>query len=215
MFLVVSAICVGSFPLDYHPIRNVFSSEERKAQTLETIRSIRDRSDEQIVLVETGNHHTVGFSLDEVRDSVDRFIDLGRDEEINQAVNSPHKSWAELVSTRKALQMIPESDDYIIKLSGRYTLTDAFDISAFRCGDMTAKIFREHGPVRCCSVLYSMFGTRLFSEMCEQCYSRFYDRRSTSMEEMLYDWCSRKTLNEVDRLGCRGMIAVSGTQWEE
>jgi hypothetical protein len=215
MFLIISAICINDSPLDYHPTRTVFSSEQRLEQTIETIRSVREYTTERIVHVECGNHINRKFSMDKIKNEVDLFIDLGEDKEVNVAVNSPHKSWAELVSIRAALPKIPQTAEIIYKLSGRYQLTPKFDSALFRTGDITAKLFLEHGPTRCCSVLYSIGGTKRYSELCDYCYSKFGDNKSRSIEEMLYDWASQKSLNVLDILGCRGKIAVNGMVWEE
>lgn len=213
MFLVISTICTNQNPLDYHPTRSVFTPQQRLEQTIESIKSIRKYTNHRVVHVECSNYAEMGLSLDPIRDAVDVFIDLSKNPEVIGAANSPHKSWAELLSVRAALSLLPPSDETMFKLSGRYCLNESFDISKFGIGDVTAKVYRIYGPTRCCSVLYSVTNASRYADMCEYCYHNFSDRKWTSMEEMLYLWASRNSLHEIDSLGCRGKIAVTGEEW--
>jgi hypothetical protein len=212
MFLVLSSICTNSKPLDYHPVRSVFSAEDRLKQTLETIESIRKFTDHRIIHVECGNHKQVGFDLSVISSRVDQFLDLSDNPYILSCVNSPHKSWAELIKIHTALQNTSD-DGFIFKISGRYTLTEDFDQNSFYFGDISAKVFSDHGPMRCCSVLYSMKDVVTYREFCSTAKSKFQQNKYVSMEEMLYDWAKNKNLSIKETLGCRGLISVSGCEW--
>ena len=212
MFLIVSTICTNSKPLDYHPNRSVFTHEDRLKQTLETIQSIRRLTTDRIVHVECGNHKKVDMNLSPIRSLVDDFFDLSDNPDIMSCVNSPHKSWAELKMVEAGIEKLSD-EGRVFKISGRYCLSENFDLKSFHSGDITAKVFVEHGPVRCCSVLYSMRDLATYKDFCSTATRRFQSRQHVSMEEMLYDWAREKTLSIRETLGCRGLVSVSGQEW--
>lgn len=125
-FLVTSVIDITSKPLTYSSVRSIYSSEERYLQTLETIKSIRRQfKSSKITLIESG--HT---------DYGERFIGYVDSYYFNKEtlvkrklINSKNKGIGEVYQILTALQVFDYSCfDLIVKISGRYKLSDQFSI---------------------------------------------------------------------------------------
>lgn len=219
-FVVVSCICVGTDPLDYTSVRSVFSNQERYAQTLDGIRSIRTHCPTaNIVHLECGNHNKMGMSVDKIRDEVDLFLDLSTDEKVSMWCNSPHKSRAELVSMsvglRKVLEQNPSLvDGKLFKISGRYLLTENFSASNFSETHPSFMVDKSWSTPKCVSVLYSVPSCNVLLDFCNKIEAEKSIPYYLSMEDMLYIYFNQ-SIREIDVLGCSGRIAVSGEEWSK
>lgn len=110
--------------------RTVFSPEERSRQTMETIRSIRARlPGARIVLVEGGLHSDASMPLAE---AVDEYLYVGDRSIVRWACDSSNKSMGEAVMLITALARMVTRAQYYFKISGRYILSDRFNISAWK-----------------------------------------------------------------------------------
>ena len=117
-------------PLSYIDTRSVFTHEERYAQTIETIKSVRSKIPNSIIcLVEcskfTDDQHEYISSL------VDHFINLFDNTELRSKIYGKSKSLGEGTMTIAALQYILSNKlDYtsLYKISGRYWLSESFSL---------------------------------------------------------------------------------------
>lgn len=209
MFLITSVIVPSSGPLDYTSVRSVFTPEQRLQQTINSIESVRKNTDQKITLVECSNHISSNFDLSVLKSLVDVFIDLSSDSFMLSTCNSPNKSWAEIQMIDRVIDHLP-TDERIFKLSGRYVLLNSFDINKFNNGDISARLFIDGLPKRCCGVVYSMKNSTTYKEFTTTCINRYNNARHVSMEDMLYSWACSKDFNVLSSIEASGSIAVSG-----
>lgn len=124
IYLISSCINPVDKRLDNFISRSVFSQKERLDQTLETIRSIRDRvSNSYCVLLESSviDHET----RDSISEKVDIFLDYSKDSLYRQMTEGYNKSIGEASTVLSGLQYIIQSDIKFLsisKISGRYSL---------------------------------------------------------------------------------------------
>lgn len=211
MFVIPSVIAPCAAPLDYTSVRSVFTPEQRLEQTIGSIESIRNYTDEKILLIECSNHTNIGLDISILNQLVDTFVDLSLDSNILSVCNSPNKSWAEIQMLHRALSFIPVNER-IYKLSGRYFLLETFDKNKFDRGDISAKIFHDGLPPRCCGVVYSMKDRDTYGDFTSYCISKYNMSRHVSMEDMLYAWACNKNFNVLSSIDAGGSIAVSGNK---
>lgn len=211
MFLITSVIVPSKNPLDYTSVRSVFTPEERLNQTIESIRSVRKYTNQKILLVECSNHVTEKFDISKLKDLVDVFVDLSDDIDMLSVCNSPNKSWAEIQMIDRVIDYMAEGER-IYKLSGRYFLLDTFDIKKLDYGQISAKLFIDNLPTRCCGVVYSIQDRETCRDFTSHCIQKYKNRKHVSMEDMLYAWATTKKFNVVDSVNAGGLIAVSGNK---
>ncbi len=138
--------------------------EERFAQTLETLESIKKHiPNADIALVECS---PVSKMLYELSARADVFLNLYPDEEIRK---SPHKGVAE---ARMLLSMLNLLDRWeyrnVFKLTGRYLLNSDFDYSLWASDDVTVKRTEHYGGPSIHTFLYKFNKSNIlnFKEIC-------------------------------------------------
>ncbi len=125
--VISSVIYPSDKQLSYSDVRTVYNVEERIQQTKETIYSVRRYiPNADIILVDAGLKNP----KENFENLVEHYIYLGDDKKIQKAVNSKYKGWGEVEMLLKAIKAV-ESYEFVLKLSGRYKLTESFDISNF------------------------------------------------------------------------------------
>ena len=104
--------------------RSIYTSKERRIQTINTVKSIRlYMPDASIVFVEGG-----GIYDSEIANQVSKYIYLGGNFFVKKAVNNKCKAWGEIVLTLiGCFYWIKYA--YVFKISGRYQLTNKFNRS--------------------------------------------------------------------------------------
>lgn len=126
-FVITSVVYPCNLSLNYCDTRSAFNTSERIKQTQSTIQSVREKCPSaHVVLVDGGEQDP------QLQDMVDEYFYVGNDEKIRQAVGSPYKGLGEAYLILSVLDKIKEEYDYYFKLSGRYYLTDAFDVTDFQ-----------------------------------------------------------------------------------
>lgn len=127
--LITSIIDPPNIPLSYISTRSIYTSDERFEQTKKTFQTVREKiSNAKIFLVECSklNQEQETFMLQ----NSDYFLNLYGNEEIRKNMHSESKSLCEGTMTYQALQFIENNHieyDKLIKISGRYWLSDNFD----------------------------------------------------------------------------------------
>jgi hypothetical protein len=127
--LITSIIDPPKKPLSYISTRSIYTSDERFEQTKKTFQTIRQKiPNAKIFLVECSkmNQEQEKFMLE----NSDYFLNLYGDENIRKYMHSESKSLCEGTMTYQALQCIENNHieyDNLIKISGRYWLSDNFD----------------------------------------------------------------------------------------
>ena len=197
LFLVTSVIHV---PASTDPWQTtVYSSFDRYEQTLETIRVIRDKVPFARVVVLEGSAQKVCFET--------------ADETIHFPVHRLAKSVGEatlLINFLENRTDIIERSSIIFKISGRYTLTDRFDIRRFSKSKITInRSIRDwswNDDKTVCLTMLFAFPPCVRDMMIERL--KFVQTRGPDIEHSItYGFHDFKN---VDVLGIRGALAPTG-----
>lgn len=127
VFLVTSII----YPrydknVSYDAPRSIFLPEERAEHTIGTIQSIRKKvPSAKIVLIESGLQKELPCNL---KERVDQYIYIGDRRLVRRAVDSKNKSTGEAVMLLTGQRSLRWKADRYFKISGRYFLTDDFNL---------------------------------------------------------------------------------------
>ena len=138
IFIVSSCINIDSSPLAYFHKRSVFEPEERLHQTLFTLRAIREKINNCVIIV-TNNNGLTNDQREIMKSHCDYIIEIDTDIKldeytftINDLKTHPSKSFAETVSLYNACDKILELGlefDYVWKISGRYYMLNSFNLA--------------------------------------------------------------------------------------
>lgn len=216
IFLITSVINTGAEYWTYSYTRSAYGSDERFADTLKTIQSIREFSkDSMIVFVE-------GSKLDDIMKktitaAVDIFIDASTISEVEQAcLKSRKKGYGEIVKTSIALEVLRTHKiefNRLFKISGRYYLNEKFDINRFSTSCYTFKSISTDvpGSEGSWTVLYSVPYALLddFVKAVASCIQTYREVTSMALEIILPKKCNPQIL--IDTLGVSGYVAVDRT----
>jgi hypothetical protein len=129
---------------------SVYKPEERVEQTLKTIESVRQKiPNSYICLTDCGIPGLEGELKDKLISVVDTFVDFGKDTNVNWiSENIQHqdtvKNLTELMVAGKFFKLAKDNNWFqncqrIFKVSGRYWLTDKFDIARYHQEDAQGK----------------------------------------------------------------------------
>jgi hypothetical protein len=146
LVLITSIIYTPNLPLSYISTRSVFSHEERFEHTKKTIQTIREKIPNAIIfMVECSDfireHHQY------LLEHTDYFLNIYNHPNILSNIYSKSKSLGEGTMTIVALKYILENNimfDNLIKISGRYWLSDKFDYSIFDSDSIVIKYIEDN-----------------------------------------------------------------------
>lgn len=138
--LVTSIIKPPNTPLSYG-VRSVYTSEQRFQQTKLTIQSIYEKiPDAKIFIIECSD-----LNEDEINyfsQNSTYFVNLYNNVNLRNLMHSNSKSLCEGTMTISALDFLIQNNiqyDNLIKVSGRYYLSENFDINNFMNNDIVLK----------------------------------------------------------------------------
>ena len=145
LVLITSIINTPNRPLSYG-VRSIFTCEERFEQTKLTIKSIKEKvPDCQILIVECSEFN------DEQRDfflqNSNYLLNLFNNISIREKIYSSSKSLCEGTMTYHALQFIIDQNikfDNLIKISGRYYLSENFNYDNFNNNNIVIKYIENN-----------------------------------------------------------------------
>ncbi len=224
----------------------IYKASERIAQTLETVQSARKYiPDTTIILIDNSKvdvQNDVSPEFDELIDAVDYYIDNSSDTDIQHFHNNVTnydigKNSMECIGMFKALTYIstnPElmnkltSATRIFKLSGRYVLTDKFNISDFTNDSTIGKyVFKTAQPAwipvpdtgvttllqtRLWSFAPSQFiqTINLFKQILDNMFATFNAGKYIDVEHSMAKFIPADQLVQLDKVGLKGNIAPNG-----
>jgi len=218
----------------------IFNSEQRLAQTLDTIQSIRDRvPGAKIILVEMGAIPLTQDQTDRLTNATDYILNFNNDPSVVELFNSTDnwdivKNITEVMCFSRGLGQIVEHTDLlhnvqrIFKMSGRYTLSDEFDIGYYEQYSVQSHIVVSHRrnsqfPYNL-TLVEKQFMSRLWSwpmsltnEILEV-YNQglqYMEQRILAggycdIEHMLYKFLDHNKIIEKDAVGVCGNIGPNG-----
>jgi hypothetical protein len=216
----------------------VYTPEQRLEQTLATIASVKNCvPDAKLIAVELAGVSPTDEQRRIMEDNLDVYVDLSTDENVRAIYNSTDnwdivKSSTEVMGFGNALQQLSDAGelegiDRVFKLSGRYLLSDTFDIDIFASRpDRIVVANRKQ----------SQFGPAITGGITEQYMSRLWswpaDQTQTvidtyqegliyiaetfarggycDIEHMLFKYLPADLVDEVERVGVCGNIAPTG-----
>lgn len=220
--------------------QSVYTSEVRFEQTLKTIETVRERIPNSVVcLVESS---IIGLNNEEkakLVDKVDYFFDFSKEAMLKQIAENPHKdtsqNLSELVTLIKAFTIIKNKKifdgcDRIVKVSGRYWLTENFDIekhdqsnkfvffkktlSQFPFGLTNASLQYMTRTYSFDTMLLDSFISSL-KEMLDHMQDTVNDKRYIDIEHLFCKFIPKKSIFELGRIGVSGNISKSGALVED
>lgn len=140
LVLITSVIKTPDIPLSY-AVRSIYTSEQRFEQTIKTIDSVREKIPNSKILIVECSELNEEQSYYLIKNS-DYFLNLYDDSERCKNIYSRSKSLGEGTMTISALEYIINNNidyDNLIKISGRYWLSDNFLYSNFENDNIVIK----------------------------------------------------------------------------
>ena len=190
--------------------------QTRFQQTLESIKSIRDKVPNSIVLL-VENSFDLPPDVEKIlADSVDYYIYIGKRRDIIALNRDGVKGGGEAYMLLVAFDFIKSNNvkaNRIFKLSGRYQLSYKFDISLY--DNMNANyVFKtrdKHEYQKDCFLHTRMwsFGYSILEETIELISKSFGTlfSENITIEESIYKHIDKTKLTEINRIYCEGYIA--------
>jgi hypothetical protein len=224
----------------------IYNPVERIQQTLDTARSAKKYiPGAVIILVDNSKidvQNDTSAEFEELIDLVDYYIDNSEDADIQYFHNNVSnydigKNAMEAMGLFKAMNFIRNdkdlleefnSADRVFKLSGRYQVTDKFDINKFHSSETTSKyVFKKAQPAWIKSEetgVTTLLQTRLWSfppdllvptlqmyqQIIENMISTFNAGKYIDNEHSMSKFIPRDKLVEVEVVGLMGNIAPNG-----
>jgi hypothetical protein len=224
----------------------IYDHTERLAQTIATAESARKYiPDSTVILIDNSKPDIQMDESDEFEsllDLVDFYIDNSHDPDIQYFHNNVSnydigKNSMEVIGFIKALDYIRNSEELfalvnetnrVFKLSGRYELTDKFDISRFDNDDTKDKyVFKKAQDAWCdysVTNVEQLLQTRLWSftpslfdetlEMFKAILANMLDtynkQQYIDIEHSIYRFIDHTKLVQLDTVGIKGNIAPNG-----
>jgi hypothetical protein len=207
IFIITSTIITQS---------GLISPYDRFLQTIETIDSIRKKlKNSIIILVDNSNLTFIGNESEKLISKVDYFFNIS-ERKICQFMNKKEiKGAGESYMLLVALNFIKQTNlasKRIFKISGRYKLSDEFDINLYEnlLGKFCFKKIdkNEYGKYFLHSRMWSFCNT-LLDETIELVKNSFitHTKEDITIEEAIYKNIDLKKTVEFERIYCEGYIA--------
>jgi len=194
----------------------------RYLQTLDTIKSVRDKVNGTIVFVENS---TIPLTVDQsqlIKNSVDHYINVGGRTEVMYFNSNGIKGAGETYMLLVALDFIKInkiSTDRIFKISGRYKLSENFNIGVYdqTIADRYCFKTRDRGKYsNSLTYLHTRmwsFGSILLEDARAmlQAAMKTHLIDSITIEEAIYKHINLQKLIELETIGCEGYLAPWNT----
>lgn len=216
----------------------VYTTEQRLQQTLDTIASIRRHvPDAKIVAIELAGISPTAEQVEIMTANTDLYIDFSKNEAVVDIFNSTDnwdivKNTTEVMGFANALEQMQANHtfndvDRVFKISGRYTLSDTFDIKQFE---------QLPGRIVVATRRNSQFGAAITGGITQQYMSRLWswpveateqvieayndgfvyiaERIAAGgycdIEHLLFKYLPSALVTEVAKVGVQGNIAPNG-----
>jgi hypothetical protein len=218
---------------------SIYKPEERLAQTLETIASVRERIPNATICLTDCSQPGISVEVkDQLVKHVDYFIDFSSDENViwihdNIQVQDIVKNLTELTVVHSFFETAQEKGwfdncERVFKVSGRYRLTDKFNIRDYEndiVGDkyvVSKRMLSQfaHGITGVDQQhmlrVYSFGANRisefilLLEDMVEHMQDRVNNGGYIDIEHLWYKFLPKPDVIEFDRTGVKGLVAPNG-----
>ena len=221
-FVIPSTIDISRDSLNYSTTRTIYSTEDRLRQTIKSIESIREKVPGAHIFLSEGGKTDFKEQLASL---VDHYMYLGNENVVRSAVDSKLKNLGEMEILLRTFPLTA-SYDFTFKLSGRYWLSEDFDLANYDSEHMNFKNYVPHRtdfPFGPSSYIKGSHSTRLFSvpkslhpELMDELNRILPDIKSGSViEKTIGKYIKGKYFFYIRQLGCAGFIAVNGDEIRE
>lgn len=189
---------------------------DRYLQTLDTIESVKNKdSKAAIILIDNSSIPLDYQQYNTLLNTGVTFLDTGDRKPCKELNSSGVKGAGEAYMLLVAIDYIKQNNllpKRVFKLSGRYKLTDLFDINLYDnlCDRFVFKTrnINEYGATSLHTRLWSACGS-LIDEMEELISISFYQHimQNITIEEAMFKYICKDKLIELDNIHCEGIIA--------
>ncbi|MCL5784048.1 MAG: hypothetical protein M1142_01675 [Patescibacteria group bacterium] len=202
-FILLSLIYFSDKKLSYSDNRSAFTPLQRAKQTVKTINSIRKSiPSANIIMIEVGRNPNLPCNLPEL---CDEFVYLGNNFLIRAACDSRYKGLGEVISLLLAKKYLINKADYFFKISGRYYLTEKFDLSQWVSDKFVIRKYNNDMSTR----LYG-FPNKLFNFwFLALLKSLPYLLIGRAIEHTLPKFLPSKEIKALNNLGIAGKVGVN------
>ncbi len=203
--VVITSVCIPvEKSLTYSGTRSAFAPDERIAQTLATVESVRARlPDAVIVLVEAGQQTS---ALEPLKQAVDQYIDVGARTLVRRVVDGPFKSLGEAIMLIAAHAQLPRAA-YYWKLTGRYLVTDQFRREDWRVAGFSWKLLKD---AYVSTRLYGVHGDSRAAWLAALVRGLALGRLDYPIEHTLYRYTDKASHHYLTSTGLAGTDGVNG-----
>lgn len=220
-----------------------FDTDQRLTQTLDTLNSIYKKvPDAKVIIVESSAEPLTEEQIETLQSKTHWIVNLSGDETIRKIFNGTEnwdvvKNMCELLAFNTALKMLDDQNllkdiDRIHKLSGRYLLSDNFNLLIYE--RFTDKIilpmrFRSQftDPLEQMDVPFQ-YMSRLWSwpkmhhdtvrtfyrNAIEEFVNRLKEKKRMDMEHLLFLLLPPNLIKEVPMIGVKGQLGQNGNRVE-
>jgi hypothetical protein len=212
LVLITSIIKPPNLPLSYISTRSIYSSKERFEQTKKTFETIKEKiPNSKIFLVECSE-----LSEEEnnyFTNNSDYFLNLYNNENVKKNIYSTSKSLCEGTMTTCALENILLNNiefDKLIKISGRYWLSENFNYENFNNNNIVIK-YIDGDRDNVFTALYQLpkESTIIFNNFLKNNFDKMFQCIGY---EILFGVFIKNEENEkkiIDPIGLCGFVSVS------
>lgn len=220
----------------------VFTADQRLTQTIDTLASIRTRAPgAKVFLIEMAAIPLTESQKAVLAPLVNRIVDFNDDQDVKDIFNGSEnwdwvKNATEVMCFKQAVEQLREAGEFadidrIHKISGRYTLSDVFDLTVFE--QHPDKIVVKHKmnsqfPYNVTKV-DKQYMSRLWSwpvDITDNVLTAYEDgfvyiatRISEGgycdIEHMLYKFLPQEFIHEVEYIGVSGNIGPNGARIDD
>jgi hypothetical protein len=222
LFIVTSAL---------NPEMGIINREDRFNQTIDGLKSLREKMPDAIVLMVDGSPNKIEEEkVKTLKEYINFFADFSQDKEILQFSSTGRKSEAENVLLFKTLLLLKQDEglneiidsvNRIVKLSGRTILTDGFDIGEHN--HPGKYVFKTRMPTWIADSRNKYATDLLITRMYSFCPSLIDDyihmcalnvklitQMQVDTEHAHFVNINRDLLVELDTIHCQGIMAGTG-----
>jgi hypothetical protein len=222
LFIVTSAL---------NPEMGIINREDRFNQTVDGLRSLRERMPGAIVLMVDGSPNKIEEEkVKALKQYVNFFADFSQDREITQFSSTGRKSEAENVLLFKTMLLLKQDEELseimksvnrIVKLSGRTILIDGFDIAEHN--HFGKYVFKKRMPTWIADSRKEFATDLLITRMYSLCPSliddylhmcalnvNIIDQTHIDTEHAHFVNINKDLLVELDTIHCQGIMAGTG-----
>jgi len=215
LFLITSVINTSNAPLSYTNSRSIYSSKERFEQTKKTFESIKEKMpNTPIFCIECSELEQ--DELEYFQNNSTYFLNLYDNECVRQNIQSMSKSLGEGTMTFCAIEYILSNNlkfTNLIKISGRYWLSDNFNKDIFSKEDSIVIKYIDNNNDNVFTALYKLpkYSVINYYEFLKNNFDKMYNCIGYEILFANFIRNEKTEINSMNPIGLEGLVSVSNT----